>query len=181
MENNKSFIKYRSSPYGVSVYVSFLVLTMIFLFLGIFLLPEYEGIALLVCSLLCVLYSLCLRYIFKYMNYITITEKTVATKNKTFSWNNVCLTMTNYNLHKTVKGKMCCIFFDDHYLCKEEIGSKRVKKDAFYLVLTQNRLDHILKTYNKEIKLLDRCYWSKKLYDKVCAHNNSLATGESSN
>lgn len=181
MENKKSTIKLYSFTYGTGINATILVLAAIFCCFGIFLLPEYEGSALLICSLLFILYSFCLFHL-QYLNYITLTNKTISTKKKSFSWNEVCITMTLGSIHKSIRRTDFYFYFDDHYLSDEEICSRKVRKDAFYLMVNLKRLDTILQWYTQPIVMLDICRtYKNKLYDKVCAHNNSLATGESSN
>lgn len=175
MEDKNTIIKYRSATYGVAVCVVLLVEAAIFLLIGCILLPSAESIALFAISLFFVLFSLCLGYLFGYLNYIVITDKTVSTKKQTFLWKEVYITMSYYSIHRSVRGENYCIFFDDHYLSEEELYSRRVRKNAFYLMVTPERLDVILQKYNKIIKLFERPHRDVKgMYDRVYKYNQSL-------
>ena len=174
MENKKSIVKIYSFTYGKGGYITILTLAVISFLFGIFLLPNTEGIAMLIVGLFFVLFSFCLLH-FKYLNYITLTDKNVSTKKQIFSWDEVYITMSYYFIHKGIRREDYYIFFDDHYLSKEEIYSRRVKKDAFYLMVTPKRLDIILKNYNKKIHLLAKCGIDRKgLYDKISEYNQTI-------
>lgn len=174
MEDNKSTIKYYSFTYGKVIYISFLAFAGLCFFLSIFLLPNAEGIAMLLIGFLFILLSFCLLR-FKYMNYITLTENNVSTKKQIFSWEEVHITMSYYFTHHGTSRMDYYIFFDDHYLSKEEMYSRRVKRDAFYIMATPKRLEVILQKYNKKIELIDRCGIDRKhLYDKINEYNLSL-------
>ena len=174
MEEKKSTVKMYSFTYGVGVYTTTLVLAAFIFLLGIFLLPKAEGIGLVLCSLLFVLLSFYLR-LAKYMNYITLTNTTVSTKKKTLAWDEVYITMSYYFIHPGVRRDDDYLFFDDHYLSKEEIYSRRVKKEAFYLMVTPKRLEVILEKYNKKIQLLDCCGTDRKgLYYRVLEYNKAI-------
>lgn len=175
MEKNK--IKMNSVTYGAGIFITMLILAFTCLILGVVCFPNKTSIVLLVAGVFFVICT-CLLIYFKYINYITINNKTLSTKNRTLSWNEVCITFSYYVAHLAVRKSMhYYLFFDDHYLSEEEIYSRRVKKDAFYLMVTPQRLDIILKKYSKKIQLLERCPIDKKgLYDKICQYNESIIT-----
>lgn len=173
MEDKKSIIKLYTFTYGKGSYITILSLAAVFTILGAFLLPNREGIALLLGGLVLVGVSFYLVYS-KYLNYVTLTDAGVSTKKQFYSWNEVCITMSYFFIDPTVSRKDYYIFFDDHYLSREEIYSQKVKKDAFYLMVTPERLNVILQRYNKRIELLERCCVDHKhLYDKVCEYNEA--------
>lgn len=181
MEDKKSIVRMYSFTYGVGVYTTTLVLAAFTFLLGIFLLPKTEGFALLVSGLFFAVYSFCLLQ-FKYLNYITLTDITVSTKKKTFTWDEVYITMSHYLIHPSIRAESYYIFFDDHYLSKEEIYSRRVKKDTFYLMVTPKRLEFILQKYNKKIHLLDRCGIDRKgLYEKIYDYNQTISKSQENN
>ena len=182
MDNKESVIKIYSITYGKDIFIVTLVAAGLVLLLGIFLLPKPEGIAVMLCSLLLVLYSFGLLQ-FKYLNYIMLTNTTVATKKKEFTWNEVCITMSLCMIHATTYREDYYLFFDDHYLNKEEINSRRVKKEAFYIVVTHERLNIILQRYNKRIKLMNRSAKDRKnsVYDRVLEHNSALDKSQECN
>lgn len=171
MENKKSIVKIYSFTYGVGIYTTILCLAGIFFSFGAFFLPNAEGIAVIVVGLGFVMYSFYLIHC-KYLNYITLTDTKVSASKQTFSWDEVFITMSHYFIHKSIRREDYYIFFDDHYLSEEEIYSRSIKKNAFYLMVTPKRLDVIMQRYNKKIKLLSRCGVDRQhLYDKVCEHN----------
>lgn len=181
MKDKKSLIKIYSFTYGKCCYITTLALAALCFLLGAFFLPNAEGIALLVGGLLFVLLSFCLLH-YKYMNYVSLTDKNVSTKKQTFSWDKVYITMSYYFIHTSIKREDYYIFFDDHYLSKEEIYSRKVKKDAFYLMVTPKRLEIILQNYNKKIQLLERCGIDRKgLYDKINEYNKAADNNQESN
>ncbi len=178
MENQKSTIRLFSFTYGKGVYITILCLAACSFIIGAFLLPNIEGIAMLLVGLFFVALSFCLIY-FKYLNCVTLTHKNVATKRQSFSWDNVFLTMSLYAVHTTIRREDYYIFFDDHYLDKEEIYSHKIKSNAFYIMVTPERLELILKMYSKKIQLLERSRIDKKgLYDQVNEYNQMLENCE---
>lgn len=178
MENKKLDkkldMKCSITPYGVCVYALMLIFAGILFFVGIILLPKPEGGTLLIVCALVILYSFCLIKC-KYLNYIILNDKTVSTKKRQFTWDEVYITMSIYNFHKGERGDPYFIFFDDHYLSKDEIYSRRVKKGTFFMTVTPKNLEFILQNYNKKIQLLDhsRISW-KRLYNRVIEYNSSI-------
>lgn len=174
MVNKKSIIKLYSFTYGKGIYITVLTLAGVWFIVSIFLLPNAEGIAMLIAGFLFVMLSFYL-LLRKYMNYVTLTDENVSTKKHTFSWGEVCITMSYFRVNHGIRREDYYIFFDDHYLNKEEMYSRRVKKDAFYIMVTLKRLEVILQKYNKKIQLLDRCgIDGKGLYNKIIEYNQSL-------
>ena len=176
MEDEKTAVKLYSFTYGKCCYITILALAAFIFLLGVFLIfsDVKLGIGLMAVSLFFVLYSFWMIYR-KYLNYITLTDTDVSTKKQTFSWDKVYITMSRYARFDGTQREDYFIFFDKYYLSKEEIYSRRVKKDAFYLMVTPKRLEMILQYYTKRIKLLDRCGSDRKrLYDKILEYNQAL-------
>ena len=178
MEDKKPVIKLYSFTYGKAFFIFTLVAAAFCFLLGIllsicdhdarYLIPLFGG------CLLLVLYSFWLIHA-KYLNYITLTSTDISTKQQTFSWDEVYITLSSYLMHPSIRMEDYYIYFDDHYLSKEEICSRRVKKDAFYLMVTPKRLEIILQNYTKKIQLLDRRGIDRiKLYDKVLEYNQAI-------
>ena len=179
MEDKK--IKLYSFTYGKANYIIMLVEAGVFFFISIFLLPKAEGFALLGGGVFFILLSFYLR-LRKFMNYITLADENVSTKKQTFSWNEVYITMSYYLIHTGINRYDYYFFFDDHYLSKEEMYSRRVKKDAFYIMVTPKRLELILQKYNKKIQLLDRCGIDrKKIYEQVLEYNQAIDNRQENN
>lgn len=174
MENKKQKMKLYIFTYGKCYYIIMLTLAVCFFFISFFLLPKAEGFALLGGGIFFILLSFYL-LLNKYMNYITLTDKNISTKKQAFSWNEVYITMSHYLIHTGIARQDYFIFFDDHYLNDKEIYTRRVKKDAFYLMVTPKRLEIILQKYNKKIQLLDRCGIDRKgLYNKILEYNQAI-------
>lgn len=174
MADKSSTIKLYSFTYGKGVCITMLVAAAGFVLLGAFLLPNIEGICMMLVGLLFVVIFACLIY-FKYLHYITLTDKSISTKKQTFLWNDVNITMSLYLVHPSIRREDYYIFFDDHYLNKEEIYSHKVRSNAFYLMVTPKRLEIIFQRYGKKIQLLERSKIDRKgLYEQVEMYNQSL-------
>lgn len=174
MADKFSTIKLYSFTYGKGVCITMLVAAAGFVLLGAFLLPNIEGICMMSLGLLFVVIFACLIY-FKYLHYITLTDKSISTKKQTFLWNDVYITMSLYLVHPSIRREDYYIFFDDHYLNKEEIYSHKVRSHAFYLMVTPKRLEIIFQRYGKKIQLLERSKIDRKgLYEQVEMYNQSL-------
>lgn len=175
MEENKTIVKLNSVTYGVCIFVTSLILAVACLITSAFRLPHKDGIGFLVIGVFFVGCSVFLLR-FKYINYITISDNYVATKRRALSWDEVCITFSWYDVHLSVRASWTYyLFFDDHYLSEEELASKQIKKDAFYLMVTKKRLEIILKKYNKKIRTLHVSpHYKINLYDEILWHNNSI-------
>lgn len=159
----------------MSIYIMSLILAAVCLIASAFCLPRKEGIGILVIGVFFVGCSFLLLR-FKYVNYITVSDKSVSTKKRSFSWDEVCITFSLYDVHLSVRASWTYyLFFDDHYLSEEELASKQIKKEAFYLMVTKKRLETILKKYNKKIRTLHVSpYHKTSLYDEIRRYNESL-------
>ena len=174
MANKSSVIRLYTFTYGKGVCFTILVLAVCFFLVGAFLLPNIEGIVIELTGLLFVVFLFCLIY-FKYLNHVTLTDKSISTRKQTFLWDDVYITMSIYLIHTSIRREDYYIFFDDHYLSKEEIYSHKVKSKAFYLMVTPKRLEIIFQRYSKKIQLLECSKIDKKgLYNQVDMHNQTL-------
>lgn len=173
---NKGYrYKFSVSPYGIFEFsLIFIAEIAVFIF-GIYSFVDNENI--LICSFFNLFFVSVLIYLYraKYLCFITITDIDVSTKKRRLSWGEVYITLTNYYFHLGTKGETYFLFFDDHYLSEHEILTPKVKKGAFYMLATAQRLDVVIKKYNKPVQVLTRCELDHKdVYEKVCKFNDSV-------
>ena len=143
--------------------------------MGISLLPAVEAIGLFAFSLFFIL-SL-LHYIKnKHWNFIEETESGICHGKENYSWESVCITVMYRRPNFLRNAYEYYVYFDDHYLSKDEIDSKLVKDKGFYIILTPNRMKWLTRRYHKEIKIVEECPYniSKEITEQIRLHNQNL-------
>lgn len=155
---------------GVIIVLAFAIRT-IFL-MGIVLLPSLEAIGLFLISGT-LLVSLIQFINNNYCNFIDVSTESIRHKMDSYSWENVCITIGYTKPNFLRNAYVHWAFFDDHYLTKEEINSKSLKRKGFYLELTRKRTKWLLSTYKKPIIILEEApyYRNKDIITQIRLHN----------
>lgn len=112
----------------------------------------------------------------KHANFIYISDSEIIHKKERIAWENVYLTVAYSKPNFARNSYDCYIYFDDHYLTKEEIDSFETKKRGFYMIINEKRIDYITQFYQKCISVTETCPYKKyKIMDEIIEqHNNTI-------
>lgn len=173
-KSKQDCIKYNTIPKGKLLVVTVWLSTILIVLMGVILLPEPEGIALLVCGAGFLIWLVCL-YINKYSNVLEFTNEKITLKKQSISWNDVYVTL--YCPNPNVRGyNVYNIYFADHFLTLNETRSWEVKKKGFYIVTNYKRTEYILSHYTKAVKILNFNLVDKTgIMSLIYAHNAKYA------
>ena len=158
-------------PYGYLLLACVLIPCLIGSWFAIATMPRVEAWVLLGLSVICWIFIL---FGIKegYTDFLFSSSNGIKHNNTVYSWDNVFITMDSYR-SKNFRYTLYMVYFSDHFLSKEEINSKSIRKETFYMALTKKRLQYLLNYYDKKIRILDTYATNKKLLALVEAHNNN--------
>lgn len=159
-------------PNGNIIFAVTIVPILLAVVLGLFMLPDPVSFALLSLSVVFALFSFeCVRL--KHINYINITDQAVKHGNICYTWDNVCLTVQLGHPNFFRKSYDYYVYFSDHYMTEKEIKSKETKKQGFYIVLNEKRVEMLLSLYKKRIAICDQGFLKghQKINEIIKHHN----------
>lgn len=158
-------------PNGDIIVLIIFILFLTEVVIGIILIPKPESIGLFIFSVVSILALI--GYISgNHLNYIIVSSKYIRNKNENILWQDVYFTVSYSRPTFKRNSFDYYIYFSDKYLTEEDIKSKKVKRNGFYLILTKKRVLFLLTYYKKEVKILDESPYGKKILDIIKSHNN---------
>lgn len=163
-------------PFGYLLLGCVLVPCLIAIWAAIIALPKAWAWVLLGLAVLCLAFMF---YDIKevYINFLVLNSHGVKHRKIKYNWDNVFITMDSYR-PKSFRYALYMVYFSDHFLSKEEINSKNIRKQKFYMALTKKRVQYLFENYDKAIMVIDTYSVHKKLLALVEAHNSSVLKGE---
>lgn len=166
--------KINTVPYGVAAIVIIVLGFLLFWIVGIALLPAIEAMGLFAFSFL-FLVALAIYIRYKHCNFIEVTESGLCHGKDSYSWEDICITIGYSEPNLCRSFFAYCVFFDDHYLTEEECTSNSIKRKGFYLILNRKRINWLLSTYQKRIKIFDKypssLHLDKNIIPQIKLHN----------
>lgn len=113
----------------------------------------YVACGLLAFALLGVIY-LIIAYSKKCANHITFNASGIYFKDKKYKWANTFLTLQCGGSGKLKSPRKYVVYFSDHYLTQEELQTRKIKWQGFYMEVDERRAFYLLSFYHKRTELL---------------------------
>ena len=90
----------------------------------------------------------------KCANYISLNAYGIYFKGKKYKWSDTFVTIQCGDSFKFKRPFNNVVYFSDHYLTQEEIKTRRIKRQGFYMELDERRAYYLLSFYHKRVQLL---------------------------
>lgn len=186
---NENRVKINSVPPGKACLVAFYICTFFMAITGIVKLFDGDdvriGIVIWAIVLLVFVPIIIIMHYNNAADYIVFFDGKIQGKRKTLTWDNACLTVHCHGFlgSRTV---FAWLYFDDHYLTKEEIFSWRIRRQGLCIRLNYESARFVLSKCNNKIEVLNeqRCSYTDIIYsiymhnDVVVSRSNSKVTDE---
>lgn len=164
--------KINTVPNGMGMVIIILFEIFLTLILGVVLLPKPESVGMFAFSLI-FLIALADYINKKHWNFIYVFEDRICHGHEEYKWQDVYVTVKVSKPTFARNSYDHYIYFDDHYLTKEECESRAIRKKGFFMILTYKRAEWLFQLYQKRIKILNESPYrrSKKMMDQIKEYN----------
>lgn len=180
MMQNKSKIDYTNYHKFCTVRngIGFIIVgySLIFItfFIGLCLLPQDIAYGVWFFTLVGIVFTVYC-YKKKCANYIYFGQDGIFCKKKKYEWTNIYVTMYCPGPSLLKKTYENVVYFADHYLSVEEISSREIQRQGFYIELNQERLTILLSHYSKRVQVLNYSKVDKHTTTMVENHNKQIS------
>lgn len=132
------------------------------------------GIAIIGFSLCVFGGSMILLVLTHHMNFVTVSEQGISVRKKTYSWDEIRITVDLGEKKGIAINPMYEIFFGLKYML-EDARRKVAKGDGMFMDLDKKRLDYILQYYHRPIMIVRESPYQADLLQIMKEHNKKHA------